>query len=109
MDNIIKQEQNSLMGLLHGQSGMEIPMPYERDILLFDSYVAGISHVDGIEELEPFLKIGDRLDFFREPNNPYEKHGWYQNWLCSQKRQCCFFQTHGCRKAVIWTDFKKGI
>ncbi|MCC8111487.1 MAG: HIRAN domain-containing protein [Ruminococcus sp.] len=73
MDNIIKQEQNSLMGLLHGQSGMEIPMPYERDILLFDSYVAETSHVDGIEELEPFLKIGDRLDFFREPNNPYDE------------------------------------
>lgn len=38
----------------------------------FDTYVAGTTHVDGIEELEPGLNVGDRLDFFREPDNPYD-------------------------------------
>ena len=28
---------------------------------------------EGIEELEPHLNIGDRLQFLREPDNPYDK------------------------------------
>ncbi len=42
---------------------------YQRDIFLFDTHVAGTSHIEGIEDLEPHIKVGDRLDFFREPNN----------------------------------------
>ena len=58
---------------LHGKNGeVSIPKPFERDIFLFDTYVAGTSHVEGIEELEPHLQIGDRLAFFREPENPYD-------------------------------------
>ena len=61
------------MGLLHGQNGgLSIPKPFERDIFLFDSYVAGTSHIEGIEELEPYLNIDDKLDFFREPDNVYD-------------------------------------
>lgn len=29
--------------------------------------------MEGIEELEPSLNTGDALDFFREPDNPYDK------------------------------------
>lgn len=39
---------------------------------MFDSYVAGTSHIEGIEELEPYLNIDDKLDFFREPDNLYD-------------------------------------
>ena len=39
---------------------------------MFYTYVAGTMYVEGIEELEPHLKIGDKLTFFREPNNPYD-------------------------------------
>ena len=42
---------------------------YQRDIFLFDTHVAGTSHIEGIEELEPHIQVGDRLDFFREPDN----------------------------------------
>lgn len=49
-----------------------MPKPFERDIFLFDTYVAGTTHIEGIEELEPYLNIDDRLEFLREPDNPYD-------------------------------------
>ena len=52
---------------------MVIPQPFERDIFLFDTYVAGTTHIEGIEELEQYLNIEDKLDFFREPDNQYDK------------------------------------
>lgn len=62
-----------LVGLLHGKGGdLVVPKPFEHDIFLFDTHVAGTSHIVGIEELEPYLNVDDRLDFFREPNNPYD-------------------------------------
>lgn len=73
MSDIVKSGGAGLVGLLHGQGGgLDIPKPFERDIFLFDTYVAGTTHIQGIEELEPYLKIDDRLDFFREPDNPYD-------------------------------------
>ncbi len=73
MSDIIKTEGTGLMGLMHGQGGLTIPKPFEHDIFLFDSHIAGTTFIEGIEELEPHLKIDDRLDFFREPDNPYDK------------------------------------
>ena len=49
-----------------------MPVLFERDIFLFDTYVAGTSHVEGIEALESQLREGERLAFFREPENPYD-------------------------------------
>lgn len=73
MSDIIKTEGTGLMGLMRGQGGLTIPKPFEHDIFLFDSHVAGTTFIEGIEELEPHLKIDDRLDFFREPDNPHDK------------------------------------
>ena len=73
MDHLTKEEKRGMVSLLHGKNGeVSIPRPFERDIFLFDTYVAGTSHVEGIEELEPHLQIGERLAFFREPENPYD-------------------------------------
>ena len=74
MGELIKSEGGSLVSLLHGKDGsMAIPKPFERDIFLFDTHVSGTSYVAGIEELEPHINTGDKLDFFREPDNPYDK------------------------------------
>ncbi len=73
MSDIIKSNENGIVGLLHSKvNGLSVPKPFERDIYLFDSHVAGTSFMEGIEELEPHLKIDDRLDFFREPDNKYD-------------------------------------
>ena len=74
MPDLVKTEGNNLVGLLHGKGGeLVIPKPFEKDIFLFDTYIAGTTHIEGIEELEPNLNIDDKLDFFREPDNRYDK------------------------------------
>lgn len=73
MSDLVKKDNNtSLMGLIHGQGGLVIPKPFEQDIFLFDTYIAGTSYIEGIEELEPYINVGDKLNFFREPDNPYD-------------------------------------
>ena len=72
MGNIIKTDGGSLTSFLHSKGGLTIPKPFERDIFLFDTFVAGTTHIEGIEELAPHLNIDDKLDFFREPDNPYD-------------------------------------
>lgn len=74
MGKLVLGNSGSLVGLLHGSgSGLSVPKPFERDIFLFDTKVAGTSHVEGIEDLEPHMHVGDRLNFFRELDNPYDK------------------------------------
>ena len=73
MSDLTKSEGNGLVSFLHGKGGnLAIPKPFERDIFLFDTHVAGTSYIEGIEELEPHLNIGDKLEFFREPDNPHD-------------------------------------
>lgn len=73
MGDIIKSEGSGIVGLIHGKGGnLTIPKPFERDIFLFDTYVAGTSYVEGIEELEPHLNIDDKLNFYREPDNLHD-------------------------------------
>ena len=73
MGELVPDGKSGLLGLMHGKGGdVTIPKPFERDIFLFDTYVAGTSYIEGIEKLEPNMHEGDRLDFFREPNNPYD-------------------------------------
>ena len=72
--NELTNTNNGLIGLLHSNNGeLAIPKPFERDIFLFESYVAGTSYIEGIEELEPHLNIDDKLNFYREPDNPHDK------------------------------------
>ena len=73
MHDIAKIENGGLVSLLHGKGGeLTIPKPFEKDIFLFDTYIAGTTHIEGMEELEPYIHIDDRLDFFREPDNRYD-------------------------------------
>ena len=74
MSDLVKLSSSTLSTLISGEgSELSLPKPFERDIFLFDTVVAGTSYIDGIDELEPFMKEGDRLEFFREPNNRYDE------------------------------------
>lgn len=74
MGNLIKTDGNNLVSLLHGKGGqLAVPKPYEREIFLFDTQVAGTSYVDNIKEIESKLETDVRLEFFREPDNKYDK------------------------------------
>lgn len=72
MGEIIEGGSGKYIGLIHNSKGVNIPVPFERDIFLFDTYVAGTTHIEGILELEPHLNVEDKLSFFREPDNPYD-------------------------------------
>ena len=75
MGAISKSDSGGLLGLVHagGGGGIDIPRPFEHEVFLFDTYIAGTTYIDGINELEPFISIEDKLDFFREVNNSEDK------------------------------------
>lgn len=74
MGDLATSKGSNLINLIHGKGGdISIPIPFERDVFLFETYVAGTSHVEGIGELEPHLVEGEKLDFFREPENSYDE------------------------------------
>ena len=56
------------MEALHREEAL--PKPYGAEILLLQTMIAGTTHVVGIQELEPFLQPGDRLELIRIPSNP---------------------------------------
>jgi len=72
MGDLIPSAGSGLVALLHKDGPLAVPKPFARDIFLFDTHVAGTSHVEGMEDLEPHLHIDDKLDFLREPDNPYD-------------------------------------
>lgn len=73
-DITTKKDDHKLVELMHsGKESIEIAKPFERDIFLFDTQVAGTSHIEGIENIEPNLKVGEKLHFFREPDNIYDE------------------------------------
>lgn len=73
MNEIIKQTASDFLPIFHSSDNIaDIPKPFAREIYLFDTHVAGTSHVDNIKELEPDLNIDDKLVFYREPENDYD-------------------------------------
>jgi hypothetical protein len=73
MGEIINVGNTGLGKLLHGGGDIVVPKPFEHEIFLFDTYVAGTTHIEGIKELEPHMNIDDRLDFLREPDNDHDQ------------------------------------
>ena len=45
---------------------------FSEDIHLITSNVAGMDYVDNIDEIFPKIKIGDRLELFREASNEHD-------------------------------------
>ncbi|ATD29821.1 restriction endonuclease [Macrococcus sp. IME1552] len=71
MQEIDKPNDHGLMHLIHNKN-LTVPLPFAREIFLFDTYIAGTSHIEGLEELYAYLMVGSLLNFYREPDNPYD-------------------------------------
>lgn len=70
MNDLIKKYQNSIVDIIiNNENGMDFPKPFEQNIYLFDSYVAGTTHIKNIGEIYETLEIGEKLIFYREPDN----------------------------------------
>ena len=68
MNELSKNPSGGLLQTLHAE--LQTPAPFSADIFLLRTEIAGTTHVVGIEELEPFLHPGDRLELIRVPENP---------------------------------------
>ncbi|MBR6376670.1 MAG: HIRAN domain-containing protein [Oscillospiraceae bacterium] len=68
MGELAKTQSGALVEALHREEAL--PKPYGAEILLLQTMIAGTTHVVGIQELEPFLQPGDRLELIRIPSNP---------------------------------------
>lgn len=73
MNELAQKDSGKLVEyLLKRETGLTIPKPFERDIYLFETYVAGTTHIDGIEDIGLNLKDEDKLIFYREPENIHD-------------------------------------
>ena len=73
MSDLVKIDNGDLIEyLMKTGSGLDLPKPFERAIYLFDTYVAGTTHIEGIENIGESLKDDDRLVFYREPENEHD-------------------------------------
>ena len=73
MGEILKINGGNIATVLHGQHGLDIGKPFAKQIYLVDAHIAGTTHVDNINEIEPRLEVGKRLKFLREADNKYDK------------------------------------
>lgn len=72
MADIVKIDGGNIVNILHG--GIDLGKPFSNTIYLVDAHIAGTTYIDNIDILEPELTFGKKLNFFREPNNEYDKH-----------------------------------
>lgn len=68
MKELSRIPSGSLLQTLHAD--LQTPAPFSSDLLLLRTEIAGTTHVVGIEEIEPFLRPGERLELIRVPDNP---------------------------------------
>ena len=74
-DLILKPEDLAIVSALHlTDEDLDVPMPYDRDIYLFGTEIAGTRYAENIQELYDSLAEGDRVSLVREPENPYDEY-----------------------------------
>lgn len=49
------------------------PIPFAKEIYLYDTRIAGTSYIKNIDEIVRKLKVGDKLTLLREINNKYDE------------------------------------
>lgn len=72
MADIIRIDDNNIINILNNKGGIDIGKPFTQEIFLIEVHIAGTTHIDNIEVLEPKLFEGVEVQFFREPDNKYD-------------------------------------
>lgn len=72
MADIIKIDGSNIVNILNNKGGLDVEKPFVQEIFLIEVHIAGTTHIDNIEELEPKLTEGIEVKFYREPNNKYD-------------------------------------
>jgi hypothetical protein len=59
-----------LLKLVAGNNN--IPIPFQRDILVLEIHIAGTSYRENIAQIEPSLETGQMFTMIREPENEFD-------------------------------------
>lgn len=73
MSDIIKLDDKNIINVLKNKNGLDLGKPFSHEIFLIEVHIAGTTHIDNINELEPRLVEGTDVRFYREPNNKYDE------------------------------------
>ena len=71
MSDIIKIDDNNIINIINN-NGFDIGKPFSHEIFLIEVHIAGTTHIDNMDILEPKLIEGVKVQFFREPYNKYD-------------------------------------
>lgn len=69
--SLIKKGKNNL-AILH-KDLPSVPKPFERDIYLFTTHIAGTGYIENIEIFLENIALDEALEFYREPKNAYDE------------------------------------
>ncbi len=73
MGELVKPNAKGLIEVIGGKNGFDLSKPFSREIFLIDTHIAGTSYVPNIDIIGEKLVRGTKLNFFREPDNRYDK------------------------------------
>ena len=98
MGNELTITKENVLSAMSDHSLGEMIRPLTHEILLFDSYVAGTTHIKD-ETVFDEMKVGDKLILQREPDNRFDENAiLVLDELHPGERQHCLCKAHGCRK-----------
>ena len=73
MGNELTVSQQNMLSTITASPLGELIKPLTKEILLFDSYIAGTTHVKE-ESVFDEIKVGDKLILQREPDNRFDEN-----------------------------------
>ena len=73
MENTLTVGKRDMLSLISEKHIEDLIKPLNQEILLFDSYVAGTTHIED-ESIIDDIKEGDELILLREPENVFDEN-----------------------------------
>lgn len=73
MSSIDKPTKASIIEIISKGGHIELGKPFQREIFLIDTHVAGTNYVENIDVIQENIVKGSKLNFFREKDNKYDE------------------------------------
>ena len=74
-DLMLQANESEIVNFLqNSDDDYDFPMPFERDIFLYGTEIAGTRYVEDMPALFEEINEGDFLAFVREPENPHDEY-----------------------------------
>jgi len=66
------KDSDGLLSILH-RHDLDLAKPFEHEVFLWDSWIAGTTHIDDIDTKVQDLHVGDQLNLYRESANKVDE------------------------------------